>query len=117
MKTIIALNNMSFYAYHGVLPAETITGNEFIVNLKIEYDFRRAFESDDVKDTLNYAEAYDLVKREMMIPSKLLEHVAGRIYHSLKAKFVDAKIIELRVGKMHPPVNGEAEMSEIIIGE
>ena len=108
---------MHFYAHHGVLPEETITGNDFIVNLRVETDFTPAFESDDVNDTLNYAEAYDIVKAEMNIPSKLLEHVAGRIFHRLKAQFPQARIVELSVAKKRPPVSGEVEQSIITLTE
>ena len=117
MKTYVQLNNMYFRAYHGVLPEENIKGNDFVVNLRFETDFSAAMKSDDVNDTLNYAEAYDIVKAEMMITSKLLEHVAGRIYRKLKDKFPDARIVELRVAKKRPPVEGAVEQSEIILME
>ncbi|NLX80113.1 MAG: dihydroneopterin aldolase [Proteiniphilum sp.] len=117
MNTYIELNNMSFYAYHGVLPQETITGNKFEVNLKLKYDFTDSFDTDDVRDTISYADVYDIVKREMQIPSKLLEHVAGRIFNSLKEEFEGITIIELRVSKLNPPVNGEVAKADIIITE
>lgn len=117
MKTFIELKNMMFYSHHGVLNQETIIGNSFEVNIKIEYNFAKAFDTDNVDDTLNYAEVYEVIKHEMNIPSKLLEHVAGRIFFSLKNKFADIRIIELRVAKFNPPVSGEVEKSEIVITE
>ncbi len=117
MKSYIELKNMHFYAHHGVLPEETVIGNDFIVNLRLETDFTPAFESDDVSDTLNYAEAYDTVKAEMAIPSKLLEHVAGRIFRRLKQQFPQARIVELSVAKKRPPVSGEVEQSIITLTE
>lgn len=117
MRTFIELKNLSFYAYHGVLSQETKIGNKFEVNIKIEYDFIKAIDSDDVVDTLNYADVYNIIKEEMMIPSKLLESVAGRIFRKLKQQFDNISISELRVAKYNPPVNGEAEKSEIIITE
>ena len=87
MKTSIELKNMRFFAYHGVLAQERVIGNEFVVNVKIETDFSKAMDSDDVNDTLNYAEVYALVKVEMQQPSDLLEHVAGRIFNKLKQTF------------------------------
>ena len=117
MKTYVQLNNMYFRAYHGVLPEENIKGNDFVVNLRFETDFSTAMKSDDVNDTLNYAEAYDIVKAEMMITSKLLEHVAGRIFRKLKTRFPDARIVELRVAKKNPPVEGEVDESEVTITE
>ena len=40
-------------------------------------------ESDDVMDTLNYAEVYDLIKNVMQHPMKLLEAAAGCIVDNL----------------------------------
>ncbi len=117
MKTFIKLQNIKFYSHHGVLSQETIIGNHFEVNIQIEYNFTKAFQTDNVDDTLNYAAVYDIIKQQMSTPSKLLEHVAGRIFHTLKDEFQDIRIVELRVAKFNPPVDGEVEKSEIIITE
>jgi|AGTN01.2.fsa_nt_gi dihydroneopterin aldolase len=115
MRTKINLDKMHFYANHGVLPQETVIGNEFEVSLTLEVDVFAACASDDVRDTINYADVFDLVKAEMQIPSKLLEHVAGRILEKLKEHYPQIAAIEVRVAKMHPPVNGEMEKAEISI--
>ncbi len=83
MTSYILLENIRFFAYHGVAPQETTVGNEFVVSLRLKTDIARAMESDDVADTVNYAEIHQAVKEEMDIPSKLLEHVAGRIVRRL----------------------------------
>ena len=82
----IYLKNVRFHAYHGVLPQETQVGNDYVVNLEVKYDFSRAMETDELAGTINYAELYELVKEEMEKPSKLLEHVAGRIGKRLFAE-------------------------------
>ena len=69
----IYINDIRLHALHGVLPQEQLTGNDYIVNIRIGYDIAKAFASDDVADTLNYAEVYNIVKEEMLIPSKLIE--------------------------------------------
>lgn len=115
MKTSIELKNMRFYAYHGVLAQERIVGNDFVVNLTIEVDFCKAIQSDNVNDTLNYATVFDLVKKEMSLPSNLLEHVAGRIFNAIKTAFPHISSLQVRLAKLHPPVNGEVESAEIRI--
>ena len=87
MITQIKLQTMTFYAYHGVAQQETKVGNTFIVDLKITAPLEKAVWSDDLRDTINYADVYEVVKREMAVPSRLLEHVAGRIVKALKVKF------------------------------
>ena len=65
MTSYILLENIRFFAYHGVAPQETTVGNEFIVSLRLKTDITRAIESDDVADTVNYAEIHQAVKEEM----------------------------------------------------
>lgn len=83
MSSKIYLRNVRFHAFHGVLPQEGIVGNDYLVNLVLDYDFSSAMKTDDLQGTLNYAEVYQKVREEMAVPSKLLEHVAGRIAHRL----------------------------------
>ncbi|MGI6047586.1 MAG: dihydroneopterin aldolase [Petrimonas sp.] len=117
MQTSILLKNMHFYAYHGVLPQERIVGNNFVVNVEFTADVSKSFETDNVEDTINYAEIYDLVKVEMAIPSQLIEHVAGRIFSKIKKSFPQIITLEVRLAKLNPPVSGEVAASEIIISD
>jgi dihydroneopterin aldolase len=115
MNTRIELHQMHFYAYHGVMPHEREIGNEFEVSMKLEADLSAACTSDDVNDTINYATLYDLVNAEMQIPSRLLEHLAGRIFNRLTEEYPQIASLEVRVSKMNPPVKGKMEKAEIII--
>jgi dihydroneopterin aldolase len=105
----IELKNMIFHAYHGALPQERKTGNTFSVNLKLFLNLNKAGHSDNLADTVNYAEIFELVKKEMAIPSNLLEHVAGKIIRTIKQNFPKIEKVEIRLAKAHPPVNGKME--------
>lgn len=115
METYILLENVEIYANHGVFAQETLVGNLFVINLKLKVDFEKASQSDDLDETLSYASVFDIVKREMSIPSKLLEHVAGRIVRSLKSEFPKIEQVELKIAKRNPPVGGQAEFASVII--
>ncbi len=117
MRTSIKLNDMRFFAYHGVLAQETKVGNHYVVNIHIDVDLSLACESDNVDDTINYAEVYNIVKVEMQKPSKLLEHVAMRIFKSIKADFPQIINMEVRLKKNNPPILGEVESAEVIISQ
>lgn len=106
---------MKFHAYHGVLPQEKIIGGSFLVNLLMEADLTNATKTDNVEDTINYGDVYDLIKEEMHTPSQLLEHIAGRIYKKLIEEYPEIKSLEISVSKLNPPVNGEMDMAEIVI--
>ncbi len=106
---------MQFHAYHGVYAQEKKTGNEFRVDLKLEVDVSKACLSDSLEDTVNYSAVYDIVRHEIEIPSKLIEHVAYRIIEQIKKHFPEIETVEIRLAKMSPPVNGEMEAAEITI--
>lgn len=109
MSSKIYLRNVRFYAFHGVLPQEGIVGNDYLVNLVLDYDFSSALKTDDLQGTLNYAEVYQKVREEMAVPSKLLEHVAGRIAHRLFSDFPEIQKLQLSITKVNPPMGADSD--------
>ena len=109
MKTYIYLRKVRFHAFHGVLPQEKAVGADFTVSLRVGYDFSRAFDTDDVADTLNYAEVFNMVKNEMAQPSQLLEHVAGRIVRKLLTTWPRIESIDLKLNKDNPPMGADCD--------
>ena len=112
---IIELEGMEFKAYHGCLEQEKVRGNVFTVDFSGELDLSAAAESDNLADTLNYGEIYDIVADEMSIPSELLENVAGRIVKAIEAKFPELISFSVRVSKKRPPVEGIAQWSRVTL--
>ena len=109
MSSKIYLRNVRFHAFHGVLPQEGIVGNDYLVNLVLDYDFSSALKTDDLQGTLNYAEVYQKVREEMAVPSKLLEHVAGRIAHRLFSDFPEIQKLQLSITKVNPPMGSDSD--------
>ena len=62
-RDTIHLRNMQFYAYHGVNPEEKTLGQRFEVDVTLHVDARPAGLSDDLRQTINYAQVYKLAKR------------------------------------------------------
>lgn len=117
MTVQIELNTMKFYAYHGVAPQETRVGNTFLVDLVLTAPLEKAAASDCLDDTINYADVYAVVKQEMEIPSKLLEHVAGRILHALKTHFPSLQAVNVKVTKLNPPFGGDVQSAAVRLEE
>lgn len=115
MKSYILLENVVFYANHGVLPQETVVGNEYIVNLKIGIDLSKAGQTDDLQDTVSYAEIYEDIKAEMAIPSKLLEHVAYRIVKRLRSKYEKIESLEIKLSKKNPPMGAQIDCATVFL--
>lgn len=117
MKNIgtIELEGMEFKAYHGCLEQEKVRGNQFVVDFRGELDLSAAAESDNLNDTLNYAEIYDIVADEMSVPSELLENVAGRIMKAIEKRFPQLLSFSVRVSKKRPPVDGITQWSRVTL--
>ena len=103
----IRLNGMEFYAYHGCNYEERLTGNHYVVDIAMDCDMEKASGSDDLRDALNYAEVYELVKEEMAIRSHLLEHLSSRILDRLFERFPMLNSAEVCATKLNPPVGGQ----------
>ena len=106
-KSAIVLRDIKIFAHHGVLPQERAVGACFYVSLRLETDLSRAVESDDLADTVSYAEVYELVKQQMAIPSALLEHVAGRIARALFTAFPTIARVHIELYKENPPMGAD----------
>jgi len=104
MESSIFIRRLRLYAYHGVMPQERKVGGWFIVSLRVHYNIARAMESDNVDDTLSYADLCELVKNEMAVPSQLLEHVVGRIAKHVFERFPEALAIDVELTKENPPM-------------
>ena len=108
-NSCIFLNGLRFHAFHGVMPQERLTGNDYRVDLKIDFPLEKAVGSDDVNDTLNYATVYTAVKEEMDVPSQLIERVAYRIADRLFQTFKAINEVEIKVEKYNPPMGADCE--------
>ncbi|SIO04962.1 dihydroneopterin aldolase [Chryseobacterium scophthalmum] len=109
----IFLEDVKIYAYHGVLPEENIIGTYYILNTEIHTDLWDAAISDNLNDTISYADINEIIHDEMKIQSKLLEHVAGRIITKINEKFSQISYIKLRITKTSPPMKGEMKGASI----
>ncbi len=104
---LISLENMEFFAYHGCFEEEQVIGTRFLVDLHLDVNTEKAELTDDLHRTVNYLTVYQLVKTEMEIKSRLLEHVGRRILNAIKAKFPDVHHAEVKVSKLNPPLGGK----------
>jgi dihydroneopterin aldolase len=109
----IYLEDVRIYAYHGVLPEENIIGTYYILNVELHTDLWKAAESDDLNDTISYADINDILHKEMKIKSQLLEHVAGRMILKIRESFPQIDYIKLKITKTAPPMEGEMKGASI----
>ena len=115
ISSYITLQDVHFYASHGVMPQEKRVGGDFLLNLRVGYSLSAAMESDRLEDTISYAALFELVASEMRIPSKLLEHVAGRIAHAIISAYPEVCSIDLDIVKQNPPMGADCAGASVEI--
>lgn len=111
----VTLENMKFYAHHGCFDAERKVGTNFSVTLTFTYDATQASESDRIEDAVNYTEVYQVVKREMSIPSHLIENVAYRIKKALLSAFPVISSATVTLYKINPPLGEQFDRVSVTL--
>lgn len=104
----IHLNDMLFYGYHGALPEENVLGQRFQVTISLATNLQKAGQTDDLAETVNYAEVFalceDIVEGKAV---KLIETVAERIATAVLERFSDrVQGVRVMLVKPDPPIKG-----------
>lgn len=100
----IELTGLIVFAHHGVFEHERVHGQEFVVDLAVEFDTRAAAASDNVSDTVDYGALALLVTEQVRRdPVNLIETVAQRV---ASAVLVDSRIdaVEVTIHKPQAPI-------------
>jgi len=107
--SVISIEGMEFFAYHGCFKEEAIIGTKFRIDLFLRTDTRKAEVSDELHETVNYQKVYVFVKVEMQTRSKLLEHVGRRILIRIKQEFPEVNQASIKIRKLNPPLGGKMD--------
>ncbi len=112
---VIRLLNMTFYAFHGVDEAERKLGQRFEVDAELFLDLRRAGETDDLTQTVDYVRVYELIE-EIVIEHEyqLIETLAEEIAQSILKTF-PVEEVTVRVRKPNAPFRGICDAVEVEI--
>jgi dihydroneopterin aldolase len=114
MNTVSVIGIKS-YAYHGCLTEEAKIGNEYITDVILYTDFKKAAKKDDLTKTIDYVIVNRIVEEEMAIRSKLIETVGYRILKRLKKESFILEKALITIKKINPPINGNVDYVSISI--
>ena len=112
-----ALGGLELFAFYGFSDEEQKIGNKYGIDLTINTDLRRAAESDNLDETVNYEVLYALVLEEMKIPARLLEHLGHRIIDKVYEKFPFVQSVKVSVYKFNPPLGGICKWAKVTLEE
>jgi dihydroneopterin aldolase len=111
----LSIRGLRFEARHGALPEEKVNAQPFEVDVTLHADLRRASETDDLADTVDYSALTELIGAIVTGPSfDLIEALAGAIARAVLAAtdpaLVDA--VDVRVRKPEAPLGVELDTVE-----
>lgn len=111
----IMARGMTFRGCHGVLPQEKEQPQTFKVDADLFLDTSRAGQSDELEDTVSYAEVFARVKEIVERQSfQLLEALAENIAGTLLRSF-PLTAVEITVYKPDAPLAGEFDYFAVAI--
>ncbi len=99
----ITLNELRFFAFHGLYPEEKITGNEFVLDIEVSFHPEQGTII-VLEDTINYASIYQLVKNRMEVATDLLETLVMDMANNIHQHFTQTNLISIYIRKIHPPL-------------
>lgn len=107
----ISLNQVSFWGYHGMYAEEKKIGNNFIVDLYV--DFIPAQNSiTHLEHTIDYVTVFELVQLRMSTPTSLIETIVGDIADQILNQFPLVQEVCIKITKEKMPIkNFEGNIS------
>ncbi len=107
MTSSLKLTNAVFYAYHGVFTEEHNLGRKFEVDAELFYDFKKASETDNLDDAIDYVSVYKYI-HDILTANKfyLVEKISFLIAEMILKKFKKVSRVIINVRKCNPPVGG-----------
>lgn len=111
----VGLHGAEFFARHGYYKEEQILGNYFIVDIEATFSLQNPLINDDLNNTLNYEQLYQIASEAMVHPKQLLETVAQDIANATMQQFPYIGTLQVVVKKLNPPLKGKIAASSVTV--
>ncbi len=116
MSDGIYLSEMVFMGRHGVTEEERAEAQQIEIDLDVELDLTRAARSDELGDTVDYSELFelcrDIVERRSF---HLLEGIGGAIAGMVLERYAAIESARVRVKKPGLPIEGQLDHAGVVI--
>jgi dihydroneopterin aldolase len=112
---IVSLHGAGFFAFHGFYPEEQKLGNNFIVDIEIGFTPTGDIKDDELNNTVNYEQLYDIACEEMKHTKKLIETVAQAIVDEIKTQYTFVETIQVTIKKLNPLAGAKTQYSGVVL--
>ena len=100
MKTVLFIDNLEVFANHGLFEEENKLGQKFIFDIECELNYKKAMFSDEMTDSISYADIAEVVVKTATTNTfNLLERLAGEILKNIFTEFPQIENINLKINK------------------
>lgn len=110
----VSLNEVRFFSPIGYYEEEQVVGNEFYVNVDVYFPFKNS-DSEDLGNTINYEELYQILVDVMTPNRKLLESALEDMLDLILKKFSFVTEANVSIRKINPPFGGDLANSEVAL--
>ena len=105
MKTVLFIDNLEVFANHGLFEEENKLGQKFIFDIECELHYKKAMLSDEMTDSISYADIVEVVVKTATTNTfNLLERLAGEILKNIFTEFSQIENINLKINKPGAPI-------------
>lgn len=99
----IHLHKLRFFSTHGLYAEETIAGNAFEVDARVQY-MPATLPILRISDTVDYTRIYQVIAERMKQPTALLETIVYNIANDIMQQFPLVQQVHVSLTKQHLPV-------------
>ena len=105
MKTVLFIDNLEVFANHGLFEEENKLGQKFIFDIECELNYKKAMFSDEMTDSISYADIAEVVVKTATTNTfNLLERLAGEILKNIFTEFSQIYNTKLKINKPGAPI-------------
>ena len=105
MRTVLFIDNLEVFANHGLFEEENKLGQKFIFDIECELNYKKAMFSDEMTDSISYADITEVVVKTATTNTfNLLERLAGEILKNIFTEFPQIENINLKINKPGAPI-------------
>ena len=106
----IYIHGLKLFAYHGVNPEEQEDGQYFVLDIEAQTSLERAGLSDDLDETVSYAQMIKTIRRVFLREkNKLIERASRRVADALLEEFPLLMSVKVKCRKPDAPMKAEFE--------
>jgi dihydroneopterin aldolase len=105
MTNQIFLKALVLHAHHGVGEDEGRIGQQFLLDLTLDFDLSAASRSDKLADTISYADLVEVASKAFRSRRfRLVEAAAGAVADAVLSEFPRIQRLTVTVHKPHAPI-------------